>query len=75
MSDYRPEFVNEDQPATSTATRERWAIMDANGTLVIDGLPSRAFAIRRMGYLAKSTSMLPLRVIDPHGDPTGDMIG
>jgi hypothetical protein len=52
-----------------------WAIVDARGTLVADDLPNRADAVRRLGQFAAPTRPLPLRVLSPEGDPSGDMIG
>jgi hypothetical protein len=52
-----------------------WAIVDATGTTVVDDLPDRGDAVRRLGHFAFSPHPLPLRVISPSGDPTGDMIG
>jgi hypothetical protein len=52
-----------------------WTVVDATGATVADSLPSRAHAIRRIGYFATSTHPLPLRVLDPSGVPSGDRIG
>ncbi|HEX3825593.1 MAG TPA: hypothetical protein VHV79_14125 [Mycobacteriales bacterium] len=70
-----------DQALVDSLTRDDrartpgWAIVDARGTLVADDLPNRADAVRRLGQFAAPSRPLPLRVLSPEGDPSGDMIG
>jgi hypothetical protein len=66
------------QPRAShrfAARPSRWAIVDADGATVVDDLPSRRDAARRLGSYVTPDHPLPLRVVDPTGQPSGDMIG
>jgi hypothetical protein len=56
------------------ATSERWAVLDGAGQKQ-GGTRSRAEAVRLMSRLAlREHSVLPLRVVDREGRPTGDQL-
>jgi D-serine deaminase-like pyridoxal phosphate-dependent protein len=59
----------------STAPSSGWAIVDADGLLVARDLPNRAAAVRRLGHFAVAPHPLPLHVVAPSGEPSGDTIG
>jgi hypothetical protein len=59
----------------SSARPGGWGIVDATGQLVAGGLPSRAAAVRRLGHFAVPPHPLPLHVVAPSGEPSGDTIG
>jgi hypothetical protein len=54
---------------------EGWAIVDADGATAADHLPDRAEAVRRLGLYVCADRPLPLRVLSPTGDWSGDSIG
>jgi hypothetical protein len=71
-----PVVLNTTETRTSAMTPfGGWGIVDADGQQVADDLPSRAAAVRRLGHFAVPPHPLPLRVVAPSGEPSGDTIG
>jgi hypothetical protein len=73
--EYEPVIRPADTDRFAAKPRGGWAIVDADGSTVVDNLPNRATAVRRLGPAASPDRPLPLRVVSPGGQPSGDMIG